>query len=151
MPMLTSLPGVAAVTASAENGAPEVAWGDSFYFYDPGNDTPADRRFPFATIVVDDYPGFDTSSELHRPGVYRLNLGVGRTCFEQVLGFPPAAFASHEAEFDYTELDRVIPHPVYATQGWVSVLVPGPRTLPGLPPLIQVAYDRAKKRYRPPA
>src|SRR6266566_2559569 len=29
---VSSLPGVAAVTASEANGAPEAAWGDSFFF-----------------------------------------------------------------------------------------------------------------------
>ena len=29
------LPGVTVVTASEAGGAPEVAWGDSFFYYDP--------------------------------------------------------------------------------------------------------------------
>jgi len=35
---------------------------------------------------------------------------------------PLAGFAVAAAEFDFTELDRILPHPVYARQGWVSVL-----------------------------
>jgi hypothetical protein len=38
---VASLPGVVVVTASRANGAPEVAWGDSFFFYDPDGDIPA--------------------------------------------------------------------------------------------------------------
>jgi hypothetical protein len=41
------------------SGAPEVAWGDSFFFYDPDGDAPTDRRMPFATIVTNDYDGND--------------------------------------------------------------------------------------------
>ena len=41
---IAGLPGVAAVKASEAIGAPEVAWGDSFFFYDPEGDQPADRR-----------------------------------------------------------------------------------------------------------
>ena len=119
---VTDLPGVVAVTASQANGAPEVAWGDSFFFYDPDNSIPADRRFPFATIVIKDYPGFDIASNLDRPGVFRLNLAVGRVRFEQLFGFPPAEFATHQNAFDFTILDQVIPHPVYAKQGWVCIL-----------------------------
>ena len=122
--LLEGLPGVIAVTASSESGAPEVSWGDSFFFYDP--DQTADRRQPFATIVTKDYPGFDTSSKLDRPGVFRLNLAVGRETFQQLFGFPSAGFADQAAEFDFAELDRVLPHPVYARQGWISVLTPGP-------------------------
>lgn len=83
----TSLPGVVAVTASEATGAPRVAWGDSFFFYDPGGDTPADRRMPFATIVTQDYAGFDAASDLNRPGVFWLNIAVSRSVFEQLIGY----------------------------------------------------------------
>ncbi|MBA2472764.1 MAG: hypothetical protein H0V41_11195 [Pseudonocardiales bacterium] len=33
--------------------------GRAIFFYDPDGDVPADRRFPFATIVTNDYDGFD--------------------------------------------------------------------------------------------
>jgi hypothetical protein len=146
---LTELPGVVAVTAGQANGAPEVAWGDSFFFYDPDN-IPTGRRFPFATLVTKDYPGFDTASNLDRPGVFRLNLAVGRAYFEQMFGFPPAAFATHENAFDFTVLDRPLPHPVYAKQGWVCILVPGEHTKDQVSALIIHAYQRAKDRYKPP-
>jgi hypothetical protein len=123
---VAALPGVVVVTASEAIGAPEVAWGDSFFFYDPDGDTPDDRRMPFATLVIQDYPGFDTASDLDRPGVFRVNVSAGRQAFEDAVGYPPAAHAEHAAEHDYAVLDRVIPHPVYAVQGWVSVLNPGP-------------------------
>ena len=68
---ISGLPGVEAVTASEANAAPEVSWGDTFFFYDPDGDIRTDRRFPFATILTKDYPGFDTASGLDRPGVFR--------------------------------------------------------------------------------
>ena len=43
------LPGVDVLTASEATGAPEIAWGDSFFYFDPDRDIPGDRRFPFAT------------------------------------------------------------------------------------------------------
>src|SRR5207247_370437 len=97
--LVTRMPGVVAVTASEANGAPEVAWGDTFFFYDP-EDRPADRRFPFATIVTKDYDGFDTASELNRPGVFRVNVAVGRERFTELVGYPPAAHAEHHGDFD---------------------------------------------------
>jgi hypothetical protein len=114
---VTGLPGAVAVTASEATGAPEVAWGDTFFFHESQDD----QKFPFATIVIDDYPGFDTASRLSRPGVFRLNIGVGRTIFEEVIGYPPAAHAEHHDGIDYSATDRLFPHPVYATQGWVSL------------------------------
>jgi len=46
-------PGVVAVTASEATGAPQEAWGDTFFFYDP-EENPTNRTIPFATIVTSD-------------------------------------------------------------------------------------------------
>lgn len=145
---VTSLPGVVAVTASGANGAPEVAWGDSFFFYDPDGDTPADRRMPFATIVTKDYDGFDTASNLNRPGVFRLNVAVGRTAFEELIGYPPRAHAAQSARFDYTAIDQLIPHPAYAPQAWVAILNPGETTATLACSLLTDAHIRAVQRHR---
>jgi hypothetical protein len=144
---VAGLPGVVVVTASEANGAPEVAWGDSFFFYDPG-DTPADRRMPFATLVTQDYAGFDTASKLDRTGVFRLNIAVGRTSFQALLGYPPAAHADHEAGFDCAAVDRLLPHPAYAAQAWVSVLNPGPATSTQARSLLAEGHARAMRRHR---
>lgn len=145
----SDLPGVVTLIASKENGAPEVAWGDSFFFYDPDNAIPENRRLPFATIVISDYPGFDTASNLDRPGVFRLNLAVRRDRFNELFGFSSAEFAKRSNVFDFTALDRIIPHPVYAKQGWISVLVPGAGTEDQVRQLIVQSYERARGRYRP--
>lgn len=145
---VTALTGVDVLTASQENGAPEVAWGDSFVYYDPGSNIPEDRRFPFATIVVSDYEGFDTESDLNRPGVFRLNINVGRKEFERLTGHAPAAHAEHHGEFNYAALDVVVPHPVYATQGWVSILNPD-RISEQARDLLTGAHGRAVARHRP--
>src|SRR5690349_23930704 len=88
--LMAALPGVVVVTAGPDTAAPEVAWGDSFAFYDPDDAGEAARRFPFATVVTKDYPGFDTESRLDRPGVFRLHPPAGREGFTRPLGFPPA-------------------------------------------------------------
>ncbi len=54
----TSFAGVDVVVASAENGAPRIAWGDTFFIYDPDRNLDDTRRFPFATIVTKDLRGF---------------------------------------------------------------------------------------------
>lgn len=146
---VASLAGVVVVTASRANGAPEVAWGDSFFFYDPDGDIPAERRFPFATIVTKDYEGFDTLSHLNRPGVFRLNIAVGRHRFAEVIGYPPTEHAQHQRRFDYTALDRLLPHPVYAAQAWVSILNPGEGTRGQARSLLTEAHTRATTRRRP--
>ena len=134
------------MTADAESGAPESAWGDSFFYYDP-EDQASDRMMPFATIVASNYAGFDEASDLDRPGIYRLNVAVGRTAYIALLGHSPDEHAGLAGEFDYTVLDRLIPHPVYASQGWVSILNPGERTGAQAQELITAARELAGKRH----
>lgn len=129
--------GTIVVVASEENGDPEVAWGDTFFFYDPDGVTVPERRLPYATIVTGDYPGFDEASDLDRPGVFRVNVWVGKSTSE-----------AHSADdIDYTVLDQVIPHPVYAKQSWLSVLNPGPNTDNTVRDLLREAHAGAKNRY----
>jgi Family of unknown function (DUF6194) len=143
----TGLPGVVVQTAREADGSPEVAWGDSFFFYDP-DDSPDDRRMPFATIVTKNYDGFDEASDLNRPGVFRLNISVGRTAFEELIGYRPADHADRAERPDYTVIDQLIPHPVYAPQGWVSIINPAERTGDLARSLITDAHANAAERQR---
>jgi hypothetical protein len=147
--LVRSMPGAVAVTASESNGAPEPAWGDTFFFYDPDGDTPENRRFPFATIVTKDYGGFDMASRLDRPGVFRLNISVGRDTFEELAGYPPAAHSERQAGVNYAPLDRLLPHPIYASQSWVCVLNPGAAAGAQARTLLSHAHARARGRHRP--
>ncbi|MEU1586105.1 DUF6194 family protein [Micromonospora sp. NPDC005710] len=137
---ILALPGVQHLLASEENGSPEAAWGDRFFFLGP------DRRHPFATIVEHDVPGFDEAAQLHRPGVFRLNVDLGRAEFERRFGFPPTAFEEHRHEFDYARLDTLVPHPGYARYGFASIVMPGPQVLPEVDRLLTIAHDRAVRR-----
>src|SRR5690349_19373987 len=85
---------------------------DTFFIYDPERTFEGKQLFPFATIVTKDYTDWDEKSNLNRPGVFRLNVGVGRDTFRSLF--------SSKSEHDYTALDRLMPHPVYASQSWVS-------------------------------
>jgi hypothetical protein len=145
---VTGLPGVVAITASEATGAPEMAWGDSFFYYDPDDDADASRQMPFATIVTGDYDGFDTASDLNRPGAFRLNIAVGRTRFEELIGYPPRAHAAESGRFDYTAADRLIPHPVYAPQAWVAIVNPGERTAALARSLLTGGHARAVRGHR---
>jgi hypothetical protein len=122
--------------------------GDTFFIYDPWQDGDPKRQMPFATIVTKDYPGWDAFSNLDRPGVYRLNIGVSRETFLQLLGITPeAATGSDGTAPDYAALDQLMPHPTYAAQGWVSVLNPSAETFEALKPLLAEAYGRIADRY----
>jgi hypothetical protein len=142
--------GVDVVVASREAGSPEVAWGDSFFSYDPGRQLPPARRFPFATIVTKDYGEFDCASQLKRPGVFRLNIGVSKETYRSLFGpqpsSPPAGSAVGTGH-DFTALDQLLPHPVYASMSWVCVLNPSTATFEAVRPLLAEAYQLAVSRY----
>lgn len=137
---IAALDGVRILVASVELGAPESAWGDMFVY---DGDGPTDGRHPFATVVVSDYPGFDTASDLDRPGAYRVNIHVGRERFRELLGYGPESHADSGAH-DHREPDRLLPHPVYAAQSWVSVVNPGTRTGVLVESLLAEALTRSR-------
>jgi hypothetical protein len=139
---IRALPGVTCVLADEASGAPESSWGDRFFFVG------TDRRMPFATIVERDTPDWDEASRLDRPGVFRLNAGIGREAFAREFGYPPAGFATHQSAIDFGRLDEVLPHPVYAPQGWACILNPSARRLPDVDRLIAEAHRQAVSRQR---
>jgi len=125
--------GVDVQVAGPGDGSPEVAWGDTFFIHH--EDT---HRFPFATIVTKDYGDFDNLSNLNREGVFRLNIGVGKKTYERLFG--------GDEIHDYTALDVLMPHPVYASNHFVCVLNPSDATFAELDPLLQEAYEIAAGR-----
>ncbi len=131
--------GVDVEIGSQEGGAPEVAWGDTFFIYDPQRNLEGPRRFPFATIVTKDYGDFDNASMLDRPDVFRLNVGVSKETFASL--FP------EDGEHDFTAVDVVMPHPVYRSHHWICVLNPSESTFERLQPLLDEAYHIAVRRF----
>jgi hypothetical protein len=95
-----------------------------------------EKHWPnFATIVTTDEFDMGTPADLSRPGVYRLNIGLGRASFDRLVGDIEAP--------DYAALDRVLPHPVYAPQLWVAILNPSDDTFRDVVlPLLTEAHDR---------
>jgi len=57
---------------------------------------------------------------------------------------PGAADAA--TEYDFSALDQLMPHPVYAPQGWVCVLNPSAPTCEALKPILAEAYERSARK-----
>lgn len=121
--------------------------GDTFFIYDPQHNLEPKHQLPFATIVTKDYGDFDNSSNLNRPDVFRLNIGVSRDTFQALFGYSPSEFSMRSSDYDFAALDRLMPHPVYAPQSFVCVLNPSPETFEAAKPLLAEAYSRAAARY----
>jgi hypothetical protein len=122
--------------------------GDIFFVYDPDRDR-GEQWMPFATIVTKDYGEFDRASNLDRPGVFRLNVGVGRETYRSLFGPRSGGDAAGPADagHDFAALDRLLPHPVYAPQSWVCVLNPSAETFERVRPLLAEAYEQAAGRH----
>jgi Family of unknown function (DUF6194) len=145
--LFRSLPGTNVVTATEGSGAPRGTWCDSFAIYDPDRDLPPARQQPFATVVVQDFPGWDESSRLDRDGAFRVNVAAGSARYEELLGHAPAEHADRPDTYDYAEYDVLLPHPQYAAQGWVSVVNPGARTEELVRRLVAEAHAAARARW----
>ncbi len=99
-----------------------------------------EKHFPnFATIVWSDAmdEGSDPPrpSELSRPGVYRLNIGVSKETFGRLVG--------DIVDAEYAAFDRFVPHPVYGRQHWVAIVNPSHESVRDLVlPLLTEAHER---------
>ncbi len=85
-----------------------VASGDSFFFYDPDRN-PDNRKFPFATLVTND--NYDKFSNLGRPSVFRLNVGVSKQTFRSLFASqtsPSGADDGVDGDYDFTALDQTV-------------------------------------------
>lgn len=90
------------------------AGGDLYAIHDPDGDYEQRPRHGWATVVTSD--AHDPASDLDRPGVFRVNIGLPRDRFRELV--------DPTAEHDATALDVLFPHPVYGRANWVSVLNP---------------------------
>jgi len=132
-------PGPAEITSWITETYPETvvaeAMGATFFSLD-------ERHRPnFATIVTTDEHDMGTPSNLSRPDVFRLNIGVGKATYERLVG--------EMIDPDYAALDTVVPHPVYAKQRWVAILNPSRASFDDVvKPLIAEAHERLARPRR---
>src|SRR5690349_15098107 len=91
----------------------ELNYGYTFFFYR------SDHKLPFTTIASSDNE-YEQISNLDRPGVYRLNIGVSRETFQSLFGAEKVDLT----QYDFAALDVIMPHPDYAKQHFICVLSP---------------------------
>ena len=138
------LDGVLTLRPGPGDGTPEIAWGDTFFYYAPDGVMPQTSQ-PFATIVTKDYPD-DDKSELDRPGAFRVNVAAGKQTFLHWTGHDPRSSAAYAD--DPSASDVVIAHPVYGSLGWLAIKNPGQQTDQTLRELLHTAHQLARSRYQ---
>src|SRR5438477_9552363 len=129
--------------------------GNTFFFYG------SERMFPFVTLVTNDI--YDQFSNLNRPSVFRLNIGISKQTFRSLFGLPKLpsdrdspvesgdndSNHSNHSDYDFTALDQLMPHPVYGRMYWVCVLNPSDETFETkVRQLLAEAYDLAVSKYK---
>ena len=111
-------------------------FGYIFFFYK------TDHMVPFATIASSDNE-YERISNLDRPGVFRLNIGVSRETFQSLFGTEKVDVGN----YDFTALDVIMPHPDYSPQNFICLLSPSEATFERIRALLAEAYDIAVRRY----
>jgi hypothetical protein len=113
-----------------------TAYGYTFFFYG------SDHTLPFATIASSDNE-YERISNLDRPGVFRLNIGVSRETFQSLFGTAKVDIS----RYDFTLVDVIMPHPDYSPQNFICVLSLSKATFERIRDLLAEAYDIAVRRF----
>lgn len=124
------------ITSTFEHVETAVNLGYTFFFYRD------DHMHAFATIASNGNE-YEQISKLDRPGVYRLNIGVGRETFRSLFGTKKI----NPGDYDFTILDTLLPHPDYSSQFFLCLLSPSEATFERVRPMLAEAYDIAMNRY----
>src|SRR5262245_48915398 len=124
---------VEAFVAGLENVQREEAYGYLFFFVGD------DHRLPFVTIANSDHD-FDKVSNLNRDGVFRINIGISKETFKNLLGEPSSE------PIDYSILDTFLPHPEYSKQNFICILNPSNENVDKTKNLIVEAHSIAAAR-----
>jgi hypothetical protein len=138
---------LAAPTTRFAGLVPKATWGETSLFYNPDGVLP--NGVYFCTVKEHDGAN-DRASQLDRPGVFRLAVGLPPGRYEQMFGprpaRPPKGGVVLTAD-DFTATDVLMPHPVYAWMGWVQVLSPSAATFAEMQQLLADAYALAVEKY----
>ncbi|MEW5987519.1 MAG: DUF6194 family protein, partial [Chloroflexota bacterium] len=124
---------VEAFMAELENVQREEAFGYLFFFVGD------DHRLPFVTIANSDQD-FDNVSNLKREGVFRINIGVSKETFRNLIREPSSE------PIDYSLLDTFFPHPEYSKQNFICILNPSGENVETTKKLIAEAHSIAAAR-----
>ena len=122
-------------------------WGERGLFYNPEGKLP--KGVYILTFKETDGPN-DKASNVNRPNVYRLNMGISKGTFREMFGdIPkrPAAGQIIDTGHNFEGVDEIMPHPVYGWMSWVCVLNPSLDTFEKLKPLIHEGIELAKAKY----
>ena len=112
------------LTLELDDVVPKSSWGETSLFYNPGKILP--NGIYFCTIKEKNGDN-DKSSGLDRDSVFRVSIGVGKSNYQKHFGVKPKRPEKGgivNTIHDFTKLDELMPHPIYAWMSWVQILSP---------------------------
>jgi hypothetical protein len=124
---------IEAFVAALANVQREENFGYSFFFVGD------DHRLPFVTLANADND-YDNVSNLNRDGVYRVNIGISKATFQDLIG------ETSTDPIDYSRLNVFLPHPDYAKQHFICILNPAGENVETTKQLIREAHAIAAAR-----
>jgi hypothetical protein len=126
-------PEVEEFVAKMENVQREENFGYVFFFVGD------DHLLSFVTIANSDNE-WDNVSDLKRDGVFRINIGVSKETFKNLI------VKSDNELVDYSVLNTFLPHPEYAQQNFICILNPSSENVETTKKLMAEAHSIAAKR-----
>ncbi|HYW09689.1 MAG TPA: DUF6194 family protein, partial [Longimicrobium sp.] len=82
---------------------------------------------------------------------FRVNLGLTPARYAARFGarpIRPAKGGVVATGHDFTVLDTLTPHPIYAWMGWAAILCPSLASLDALWPELDASYVAAQRKFR---
>ena len=126
---------------------PKAAWGETALFYNPGQLLA--HGVYLCTLKQHD-GGNDIVSGLNREDVFRVAIGLAPGTYERLFAKRPARPTKGgcvATGHDFTALNVLMPHPVYAWMGWAQILNPSRERFEGILPLIGEAHAVAIEKF----
>jgi Family of unknown function (DUF6194) len=138
---------VADICERLDGVMPKASWGETSMFYNPGKALP--NGVYFCTIKEHNGDN-DKSSNLDRDGVFRVAIGLAPQSYKDLFGARPPRPAKGgvvETSDDFTAVDLLMPHPIYAWMGWAQILSPTDKTYKRTFHLISEAHQIAVVKF----
>lgn len=125
----------------------KISWGETAFFYNPDHSLPNGAYF----CTIKDHDGKnDGASKLDRQGVFRVAIGLPSDTYVGLFGAKPSRPQKGgvvDTGHDFTRVNELMPHPIYAWMGWVQMLSPAKRRFADILPLIEMAHQAAVVKF----
>lgn len=123
------------------------SWGEQGIFYNPNNFL---KRGVYVLTIKEKDGKNDKASRLYRENIYRISIGLRKETFIKYFGpLPkrPSAGETVKMDYNFSDLDRIMPHPIYAWMGWVCILNPSVKSFGLFKIMIEESYNLAKDKF----